>query len=58
MSQTYPWRRSSLCEAGHCVEVAHDGDRVLVRDAAGAVVALDREAWAGFVDDVKRGEFG
>ncbi len=44
---------SGRCATGGCVEVAHDGGRVLVRDSKRAespVVEFDRPGWAGFLD--------
>jgi hypothetical protein len=48
------WFKSSYsgAEGGDCVEVAADATAVHVRDskaAAGPVLTVSREAWAGFV---------
>ncbi|NSL43068.1 DUF397 domain-containing protein [Streptomyces sp. 8P21H-1] len=48
------WRKSSYsgAEGGQCVEVAAGTAAVHVRDsksAAGPVIRVSREAWAGFV---------
>jgi hypothetical protein len=48
------WFKSSYSgtEGGQCVEVAADATAVHVRDskaAAGPVLTVSREAWAGFV---------
>ncbi|AQS69866.1 DUF397 domain-containing protein [Streptomyces pactum] len=50
----FAWFKSSYsgAEGGDCVEVAADTAVVHVRDskaAAGPVVAVSRDAWAGFV---------
>lgn len=54
------WRRSSACESSSCVEVAHVGRVVLLRNSQqpdGPVVTFDRGEWAAFVAGVRRGEF-
>nr|WP_145485071.1 MULTISPECIES: DUF397 domain-containing protein [Streptomyces] len=48
------WFKSSYsgAEGGQCVEVAADTATVRIRDskaAAGALLTVSREAWAGFV---------
>ncbi|WP_221349187.1 DUF397 domain-containing protein [Streptomyces beigongshangae] len=48
------WRKSSYsgAEGGQCVEVAAGTEAVHVRDsksAAGPVIRVSHEAWAGFV---------
>ncbi|MFJ7767343.1 DUF397 domain-containing protein [Streptomyces sp. NPDC097107] len=50
----FAWFKSSYsgAEGGDCVEVAADTVVVHVRDskaAAGPVIAMSRDAWAGFV---------
>jgi hypothetical protein len=45
---------------GNCVEVARDGDQVLVRDSkdpAGPVLAFTAGEWAAFAAGVKACEF-
>jgi hypothetical protein len=57
---TLDWRRSSLCSASSCLEVAFRGDDVLVRnsqDPEGLVLRFTREEWVVFVAGVKGGEF-
>ncbi|WP_037857483.1 DUF397 domain-containing protein [Streptomyces sp. NRRL S-340] len=54
------WYKSSYsgAEGGECVEVADAAAAVHVRDskaAAGLMVTVSREAWAGFVGSVRRG---
>ncbi|GAA1775457.1 DUF397 domain-containing protein [Actinomadura chokoriensis] len=56
------WRKSSHSGGGNddaCVELAELGDRVWVRDSKdpdGARLAFGREAFAGLLVRVKRGE--
>lgn len=48
------------CNNGNCVEVAKQGDRVLVRDSKdlhGAVLAFTEREWTGFRDAIKAGRF-
>jgi hypothetical protein len=50
------WHKSTRCESFHCVEVAADGTRILVRAAAaGPVVSYDPAAWQAFCAAVRRG---
>ena len=45
------WRKSSLSEAGNCVEVAALGDQVFLRDSKhpnGPILSLSPTQWAGF----------
>jgi Domain of unknown function (DUF397) len=53
------WHKSSHSSAnGQCVEVAPVAGAVAVRDSknpAGPVLIFTRQAWAAFVEDVKRG---
>ena len=54
------WRKSSLSEAGNCVEVAKPGDVVLVRDSRnpeGDPLALSVLGFTGFVALINAGEF-
>jgi hypothetical protein len=49
------WRTSSWSSGGSCVEVALDGDRVLMRDSkdrSGPVLSFSRAAFQGFLDFV------
>lgn len=57
------WRTSSFSDdnGGQCVEVAFDGDAVLVRDTKqqgrGPVLAFTRREWAAFLAGARDGEF-
>ncbi|MFI6076553.1 DUF397 domain-containing protein [Actinoplanes sp. NPDC051343] len=54
------WRRSSFCANDTCVEVAEDGDRILMRDAkdiSQPSLSFDRAAWEQFVTEVKNGRY-
>jgi len=59
---TQPWRKSSRSTGGNdCVEVAQTRTSCLVRDSKnpdGARLTVRPEAWAGFIDDIKRGSYG
>jgi len=59
---TRPWRKSSKSTGGNdCVEVAQAATHCLVRDSKnpdGARLAVRSQAWAGFIDDIKRGTYG
>jgi len=55
------WQRSSRCADRQCVEVARDGDAVLLRDSKdpdGPVLRFTRAEWDAFVLGAKDGEFG
>lgn len=53
------WLRARRCDAGTCVEVAHYGVQVLVRDSKDPdrVLTFDRQEWAAFLDGVYSGDF-
>lgn len=55
------WRRSSRCDSGSCVEVAQDGDTVLIRDSKlgddSPVLTFTREEWGAFRLGVLAGDF-
>jgi len=54
------WTRSSRCEATSCVEVAPDGDDVLIRDSKdpkSPVLRFTREEWIAFEAGVNAGDF-
>ena len=53
------WRKSSYSgdNSGNCVEVADQGNRVLVRDTknrVGAMLRFTPDAWRRFAEQVKR----
>ncbi len=55
---TKKWRRSTHCADGQCVEVAVDGDLVLMRDAKHTEqphLGFDRDSWDHFVAEIKTG---
>ena len=54
------WRKSTFSEAGNCVEIACEGQVVLVRDSkdcAGPVPEIPASKWRTFVGRVKAGGF-
>lgn len=53
------WKRACGSPA-NCVEVAHDGTHVLVRDSKnpdGPILSFDATEWGAFVAGVKAGKF-
>jgi hypothetical protein len=54
-----PWRTSTRCEAGACVEVATGGPLVGLRNSTLSEVHLDIDAasWRQFIAGVRDGEF-
>jgi Domain of unknown function (DUF397) len=54
------WRRSSRCEAGACIEMAHSGTQILVRDSKipdSPRLVFGEMQWDSFVVAVRRGDF-
>ena len=54
------WRRSSRCETGACVEVAHIDCTIAIRDSKDVdrpVLTFSQGEWAAFVAGVRNGEF-
>ena len=54
------WRAARLCDGGGYIEIAMQGDHVLVRrstDPDGPHVTLTRDEWQAFVGGVKDGDF-
>ncbi len=54
------WRAASFCAARECVEVAQQGDVILLRDSVqprGAVLHCAAGEWRSFVGYVKAGQF-
>ena len=51
------WRKSSASNQSNCVEVACDGESVMIRDSkdsGGPALSVPTESWQRFVDFVKR----
>ena len=54
------WRTAKRCDGGACVEIATQGEHVLVRrsrDPGGTLITLSRDRWNEFVARVKRDGF-
>lgn len=55
------WRKSSASGTGNCVEVAVDGESVLLRDSkdqgSGAVLSFTEAEWQAFLSGVEAREF-
>jgi hypothetical protein len=53
-----PWRKSSRCDAGSCVEVAITPAEVHVRNSTDPETSLSfsRAEWSAFVSALARGE--
>lgn len=55
------WKKSTFSTGnGECVEVAHDGKWVLIRDSkfpSGLVLRFTATEFRAFVEGVQRGEF-
>jgi hypothetical protein len=54
------WRRASFCASNECVEVARQGDLILMRDSAqphGGVLQYAVEDWGSFMRRIKADEF-
>ncbi|BCY12467.1 DUF397 domain-containing protein [Actinoplanes sp. L3-i22] len=49
------WRRSSYCEASACLEIAFDGDDVLIRNTErpDEVIVATRGEWRGLVAGIR-----
>jgi Domain of unknown function (DUF397) len=57
---TAKWRKSSHSSANGCVEIAHSGDLVAVRDSKdpdGPVLLFTDHEWRAFLAGVRDGEF-
>ncbi|MFI5915429.1 DUF397 domain-containing protein [Dactylosporangium sp. NPDC051541] len=57
--QSLDWRKSSLCEAGNCIEVAWADTEILIRDSQRPeqVLQVSRSDWDAFASGVARGDF-
>jgi len=54
------WRRASFCASNECVEVARQGDMILMRDSAqpqGSMLQYAVEDWGSFMRRIKSDEF-
>ncbi len=54
------WWKSSRSGTSGCLEFHRSPEKVFIRDSkdrTGPVLEFDPEAWAAFIDAVKRGEF-
>jgi hypothetical protein len=54
------WSRRARCESGACVEVAVDGDTILVRSSTNqraTPVTLSRDEWLEFLAGAKDGAY-
>jgi hypothetical protein len=51
------WVKSSRCDAGQCVEVSWQGERIAVRDNTRPDIHLgfDRTSWLGLVQRLRHG---
>jgi hypothetical protein len=55
------WLRARGCESSNCLEIAREGDLVLLRnstDPDGPVVTATQQEWAVFAEAVRQDEFG
>jgi hypothetical protein len=54
------WRTARRCSGANCVQIAQDGDRVLLRDSKNPQIApmvFTRDEWAVFAAGVREGDF-
>jgi hypothetical protein len=54
------WRKARPCNSSSCVEVANDGDQVLLRDSKNPQIApmvFTRDEWTAFTAGVREGDF-
>jgi hypothetical protein len=53
------WRKASFCAGGECVEIAKEGDAIMLRNSTrpGRVVRYSPEEWKAFVKGLLAGEF-
>jgi Domain of unknown function (DUF397) len=54
------WHRSSYCSNATCVEVAHLGSQILVRDSKAQdrpILSFQQAEWEDFLEGARRGEF-
>ena len=54
------WRKARRCGSGACVEVARDGDQILVRDSKdpqAAPLKFTPQEWDHFLTGAREGDF-
>jgi hypothetical protein len=54
------WRKAERCDGGACVEIATQGEHVMIRRSTapdGALIILSRDMWKEFVTRVKHDGF-
>ncbi|HEY0532538.1 MAG TPA: DUF397 domain-containing protein [Actinoplanes sp.] len=54
------WQKARRCASGACVEVARDGDQILVRDSKAPLSAplkFTPEEWDHFLTGAREGDF-
>ena len=54
------WLRARKCSTGACIEVAFDGETVILRNSADpnrTLLLASREDWDAFSEAVRNGEF-
>lgn len=58
VDDTKKWRRSTYCADTACVEIAEDGDRILMRDSKDSsrpYLGFSRADWRQFVEEIASG---
>lgn len=56
-----PWRKSRRCDSGNCIEVARNGEFVLVRDSThpdGPTLRFHKSDWDAFIAGLRAGRPG
>lgn len=54
------WQRSKTCDAGACVEIRAELDKVLIRSSSApgdVTISVSSDAWWKFLADAKSGVF-
>ncbi len=54
------WRVARQCDGGTCVQIAQQGEVVLIgdsKDPRGPVLAYSRAEWRTFAEGIKQGDF-
>jgi hypothetical protein len=59
MPERKTWRRAGRCSANGCLEVAHDGDGIAIRDShrPDHVLVVPAAEFLAFLQGVRDGEF-